>query len=365
MKIAIDASHLTEENRTGTHNYLFNLFKSLAKLDNENTYIAYFREHPSQQFLLDLFGDNKNFSCKVLQKKFLFTQVFLARELLLETPDILLCPWHTMPFFRRKSMKVVSVIHGVEYSWFETPHVFLTLLLADKIIAVSGFTKNDIVKRYKIPSAKIEVIYEGIDKQNYRRSNDQEINKIKQRYDITQDYFFFVGTLEKRKNVENMLRAFSVFAKHQTNGMFVLAGSIPVEQNFLLNLPGELGCADRVRFLGRIPQSDLIPLLSGALSLVFVSYSEGFGLPVLEAMSCGVPVISTIRGAVPEIAQGAALLADPHNVSNIADCMTKIANDTEFRSDLIDNGYTNVNKFDWSFTAEQTLKLFRGFYERT
>lgn len=374
MQVAIDGSHLTCENMSGTHNYLYNLLNHLAKLDNRNKYVIYYKNDIPSDFLSNMCHNNSNFSFKQLSSYVSWTQVALARALYKNTPDVLLCPWQTIPIFHKKSMKIVSVIHAAdEYAWFLGGSTFYSALFSDKIIAVSNYTKSVILRKYFIPESKVCVIHEGVDHKYFNKKSDDEISHVKAKYDIKGKYIFFVGTLVKRKNVKRMLEAF----KCLQNGLgvddfgltFVLGGVVPSKNKSVLSLPQRLEIESKVKFLGRVAQADLPALLSGAEFLSYVSLSEGFGLPVLEAMSCGTAVLTSNSGALPEITnmsdisdpsrvsnsvQNAAYLVDPMNVSAIYSGMQHLCNRNN-NLKYVNFGFDNAKRYTWTKTAQDVL----------
>ena len=337
MKIGIEASRLTEKQRTGTENYLYNLVKCFSDLDHENEYILYLRERPSEKLWSELSNGNPKFSYKALRPFLSWTQVSLAMELLRSPPDVLFCPWHTMPglnpFWK---MKTVSAFHDAT-GWFIPS--FWTVKFSSKIICVSKRTRDEVVRRFRANLAKLSVVYEGY---------DQRLSPTKKRYDgIEGDYILFLGSLGPRKNLEKMVEA---YLRINTEADFVVAGKVLPGSENLAKLP--------VKYIGRAGDADLSALYSGAAFLAFASKEEGFGLPILEAQSCGTPVLASDISVMREIAGDAALFVNPDSVDSIQEGMQKLLIDENLRRELARKGFENIKRFSWENSARQILEVF-------
>lgn len=351
MKIGVDASRLTRKERTGTENYLYYLLKSLSKIDTPHEYVLYFKEEPPKELVEEVIGGNKNFSYKVLPNMGSWTQVSLALEMFKNPPDILFCTWHTMPginpFWK---VKTVATIHDLTGRFIPT---YWTSKFASRVIAVSNSTKNDLIHRFNINGNKIHVIHEGFDPTLFGMIERNKINEIKDKYNIKGDYVFFLGSIGPRKNIENMIKAHNSL---DTNTKFVLGGSSIPGQEKLTELPAN--------FIGRVPNEDLPYLYAGAKLFAFVSNEEGFGIPILEAMASGTPVLTSNVSSMKEVAGEAAMLVRPDSIEDIAAGMERILNDTEYAQNLSTRGLARVKEFSWDKAAEETLKVFEEIYAK-
>ncbi len=325
MKIAVDASRLKFNNRTGTHNYLYHLIKHLSKIDDNNEYVIYFKDNVSKNQINNLYNNKLNFSYKVLPKVMSWTQLSFAFEMFKCKPDIIFCTWHTMPvIYPFWKSKIVATIHDITGKYLPT---LWTCKFSDKLIAVSNSTKKDASDKYGIRHEKIKVIYEGVDSSFYKRGED-EIRRVRQKYDINRDYLLFVGTLGKRKNIKRMVEAFN---KANLDIDFVLGGSAGPDGEGLTKL--------LAKFIGRVDQNDLPALYSGARAFIYASLLEGFGLPILESFLCGTPVITSNTSSMKEVAGDAAYFVDPKSVDSIKN---GIINVTSGGSQLVQKGYKRV-----------------------
>lgn len=227
---------------------------------------------------------------------------------------------------------------------------------AKHIITVSEYSKNDIINSYRIKPEKITRIYNGINT-CLKSVTDEE--KIKTKKILTQenDYLVFVGALHPRKNISRMLQAFDIFKKHDTNNIkLVIIGEKYFWNNEMKNVWKNLLHKKDVIFTGHLQPDEMKNTLGAAIAMIYVSYFEGFGLPVIEAMQCKVPVITSNITSLPEIAGNAALLVDPFSTDTIADAMYKITTNYELRTDLIKKGILRAKEFSWDECAENVWK---------
>ncbi len=359
MKIAIDAQNLYPYSSEGTRVYLFNLIRSLSRLDEDNSYTVYFRAEPGD-FWHTLVSTNSRFSFKYIKKTSSWTQVDLARSLWADPPDIYFTSWQTMPILRKGKIRTVAVIHGLEYVWWRSYPLIYTAHAADKLLAVSEFTKNELMSKYKVRESKINVVYEGIDLDTYYKRSHEAVVKVKNKYALRGKYIFFLGTLGPRKNLERMIAAFSKLGSilDEHNLTFVLGGAELPSYKEVYAFPKKYGVESRVKFIGKVPQEEVPILLSGAEFFAFVSVSEGFGLPVLEAMACGTPVLTANTGALPEVAGESALSVDPSDGGEIFEGMRKLLIDQPYVKSLISSGYEHIKKFSWENTARGVMESY-------
>jgi glycosyltransferase involved in cell wall biosynthesis len=224
---------------------------------------------------------------------------------------------------------------------------------AKRIATVSEFSKNDIIRRYNIPAERIDVVYNGA-KDVYRPVSDQVIVNVRTKYSGGSEYMVYVGSIHPRKNVKNLLLAFDKF-KTETDSAFKLLviGRKAWDFEEVEEAWSKMKFKDAVSFPGYIPPEDLAEIVASAYCMVYVSLFEGFGIPVVEAMSCEVPVITSNTTAMPEAAGDAALLVDPLSVDAIAGAMKKLAQDTNLRNSLIEKGKIQIRKYSWQLTAEK------------
>lgn len=223
---------------------------------------------------------------------------------------------------------------------------------ANRIVTVSEFSKKDITENYSIDERKIDVIYNGV-KNNFHVINDEEKSTVKNKYTGDKEYFLYAGPIHPRKNLINLLKAFSIFKKRQKSGIkLVIAGRLAWKfVSFLQDLKS-YKYRDDVVVTGYIPDDELVQLMGGAYAFVYPSLFEGFGLPVAEAMRSGIPVITSSNSSMQEIAGDSALYADPREPSSIAEKLILIYKDENLRRKLIEMGIERSMQFNWDKTAD-------------
>jgi len=228
---------------------------------------------------------------------------------------------------------------------------------AETIITISEFSKNDIVKNYRIEAEKIEVVYNGVEQESFSFSTD-EIQLVADRY-TKAPYFIFIGALYPRKNLINQMKAFDEF-KNETgsNIKFIIVGKSYPESDPIFEAHQLLKHKNDIIFTGRVdPRENVDKLLAGALACSYVSTFEGFGLPILEAMRAGVPVITSNTTALPEVAGDAAIMCNPDLIFEMKEAYIKIASDVHLRDELIKKGKEQMKKFSWDETANKVWNV--------
>ncbi|MFZ5424180.1 MAG: glycosyltransferase family 4 protein [Patescibacteria group bacterium] len=359
MRIGIDASRLTEFNRTGTENYLYNLVKELSNISTENKYILYFKNLLSDDFINDLIGKKGNIEFKFVPKKHSsWTQGSLALELLRFSPDVLFCPWHTAPLLGRLSTKFVTLVHDMSGSLFWTT---AACRLSSHIIVVSESVKSDLKSKVNTKNIPISVIYEGVNTSLFKKQGEEITGNVLNKYDINSEYVLHVGTLNTRKNIINQLIAFEEVLKNKTvptDSLFVLVGRKGNSFDEVMHYINSSPHRDNIKYLGSVSDAELLALITGSICLTYASTYEGFGLPILEAMSIGTPVITSNISSMPEIAGKAAYFVSPLSMKELKVAYTEMFNNSLLRDSLIELGYSRSASFSWLNTALQIDKLF-------
>ncbi len=365
MVIGFDGSRAFVPSRTGTENYSFQLLLNLAKIDKVNNYIVYTR---SSEIPLNW---PKNFQFKHIKWSRLWTQGGLALQTFIDNMDILFVPAHTLPLIRKYGLKTIITVHDLGSEYLPLMHqvkqrFYLSLMqnyqlkTATKIIAVSKATREDLVKKMGIDPKKISVVYEGYDREKFKpKAAKFKVNQTIKKYNLTyHNYFLFVGTVQPRKNLERLIKAFKQFlANGDGFEQLVVVGLKGWMSEGIYNLPKQLGIENRVKFLGYVPDKDLPVLYSSAIALTFPSFFEGFGLPLLEAQASLCPVITSNASSMPEIAGEGAILINPFNIEDITRAMIEVRI-KKTRMKLIKAGLKNIKRFSSEKCAAQTLSVF-------
>jgi len=223
---------------------------------------------------------------------------------------------------------------------------------AKRIVTVSYFSKEDIIRTYKIASDKVDVVYNGVNT-SYTPTSEDENLKIRNTYSGGKEYFLFIGSLHPRKNICGLLRAYDAFrtSVESETKLLIVGESMFKTSDIELTYEG-MRYKDDVVFTGRLTNDELRHVLGASLALTFVPYFEGFGIPVIEAMNAGVPVICSNTTSLPEVGGNAVLYVDPFSLNQIKDAMIRIFQEKDLRDSLIEKGFVQKEKFSWDKTAE-------------
>jgi glycosyltransferase involved in cell wall biosynthesis len=234
---------------------------------------------------------------------------------------------------------------------------------ADRIIAVSKNTKKDLVRLCGVPEEKISVIYPGYNSELFRPAQIEE-QVLYDKFDLKPGYILYVGTIEPRKNLVTLLEAYSLLAQRGIKAPLVLCGPIGWKSEPFFATLRNLRSKNSVRLLGYVDEEWLPLLYNGASCFAFPSLYEGFGLPLLEAMACGCPVVTSGVSAIPEVVGSSGLmLEDPRDKNLLAEAMSRILEDKDLRARLGAEGIKQASHFTWQNTARETLKVFADVLE--
>lgn len=362
MRIGVDASRAFVSEPTGTERYSFEVITRLVALPEakSHTWILYVR--PNYQLPITNYQSNSNVQIIQIPMRYLWTQAGLAYRTWIDNLDVLWIPAHTLPLLRRGSgglggrLKTVVTVHGIEYEWLPAYENVLqrwylplstkyAVARADKIIAVSEFTKKQLVQRLGAPADKIEVVYEGASR-NFQLpiTNYQSILK---KFNLQKKkYILFIGTVQPRKNLERLIEAYSGLG----SGLkLVIAGKLGWGFERVEELAKKYG----VVMTGYISDEKRYVLLHNAAVYVQPSITEGFGLPVLEAWEAGIPVATSGGGALAEITGNAGEVFDPLDVTDMRDKIKKAMAD----KGLPEKGKRRLAAFSWEKAAKKTYNI--------
>jgi len=230
---------------------------------------------------------------------------------------------------------------------------------ADQVIAVSHAMVEDIVRYWQVPEEKINVVYHGVDESWLIKKSDQQKKAVLEKYNIEKNYVFFSGTLQPRKNLERLIRAFRALPKEVLDAhQLIIVGKNGWGSEGVLDAIRAGEREGLIRWLGYIPFDDVKTLCQAASAVAYVSLSEGFGLPILDGFASGTPVITSSVSSMPEIAGGGAYLVDPENIDNIRQALLDVLTDATLQSRLVDLGNKRVRDFSWKKCVEQTYKVY-------
>jgi len=358
MHIGIDANEANlTSHRVGVNQYAFDLLSTFEKLPSSHTYTIYLKTPP----LPDLPRARPGWEYRVIPFPKLWTQTRLPWDLYTHSPrpDVFFSMTHYAPRFS----PIPTVVAIMDLGFLKDPQQFTrkdfnqlkswteySVRQAKKIIAISEFTKRDIQDTYKRKPEDIIVTYPGYDESTFKPTPD---NGTLKKYGIKKPYFLFLSSLKPSKNVERLIRAFSQL--EDSNYQLVIAGKKAWMFDQIFTQVKELGLTDRVIFTGFVDEAEVPILMTQAHSFVLASLFEGFGIPVVEAMACGTPVVVSRVASLPEVAGDAAIYVDPLSVDSIAEGLKTAA--APHNSRLSRAGLKQASKFSWKNTAQATLRV--------
>jgi glycosyltransferase involved in cell wall biosynthesis len=360
MHLGIDASRAVTTQRTGTEGYAFHLIEALLPLAQSRGHqvTLYFNQEPPA-------GTFVGAAHQVIPFPRLWTHVRLGWALRRQPPDVFFTPAHVIPisYFGPS----VATVHDLGYRIFPEAHTSFQVAYLNwstlhnarrsrRILADSTTTRDDLVRFYHIPTAKIEVVYPGISPELAPVRDPQQLAAVQARYTIDGRYMMYLGTIQPRKNLVRLVNAYAASGVGES---LVLAGKAGWLSKPILDAMAQLplDVQARIRITGFVDEADKAALLSGATALLYPSLYEGFGFPVLEAQVCGTPVLCADSSSLPEVAGEGALLVDAANTDAIRDGIQQFSSDASLRQRLIAAGLENVRRFSWNDTAERALNV--------
>jgi glycosyltransferase involved in cell wall biosynthesis len=364
VHIALDA-HSVGAQLAGNETYAVNLIEALAEIDQSNRYTLYV----TKQSAVDRFINRwPNFEVKrtLPHTPLVRIPLTLSIELRRNRVDVLHVQFTAPP---RTPCPLVASIHDLSFE--HLPETFKrrsraqlrltvrrTAKKAAQILTLSAFSRNDIIETYAVDPARVFVTPLAAAPNFAPITDETELRRIRSSYGIERDYILALGSIQPRKNLVRLINAYNSLsrarAKHELPQL-VLAGKRGWLEAETIRAAGQSDARNDILFIGYVPDSDLPALYSGAICFAYPSYFEGFGLPVLEAMQCGTPVIAGDRTSVPEVAGDAGVLFDPFDESAIAGALTQVINHPDHRAELRVKGLARAAAFSWRSTAQMTL----------
>jgi glycosyltransferase involved in cell wall biosynthesis len=234
------------------------------------------------------------------------------------------------------------------------------LKAADAVIAISECTREDAIRLYSVEDSKIQVIYAGVSPR-FHPLPAGEIDSVRQKYRLPEQSLLFVGTIEPRKNLDMLLSAVHSLHKSGFGLELVIVGKKGWRSESFFKKRRDLGLEKHVRLAGLVPEEDLPAIYNAASLFVFPSIYEGFGLPVLEAMACGAPVVCSNTSSLPEVAGDAAYQVNPLDEEEFSGAINRVLHDADLRRSMRERGFAQAAKFSWEETARQTLAVYHQF----
>lgn len=376
MKIGIEVQRLFRKKKYGIETSALELIKKLREQEPHHEFVIFAKHDADMQCL----SESSNVKIRTVAGRYFldFEQFFLPLAARHEQVDVLHCTGNTAPYF--SPVPVVQTLHDIIFMdpisqddclyqrWgnhYRRKVVPLVTPKSKMVITVSEFEKNRIVTKLGIPEEKVHVVYNGLNHERFNL-NYEPLKKhfVQAKYKLPDEFILFLGNTAYRKNPFRALEAYVKYAAKEKNPLPLVTPGLSRE--FVMEKLRQLEVSfnpDRFITPGYIHDHDLPFVYRLSKVFLFPSLSEGFGMPVLEAMATGTPVITSATTSIPEIAGGAAILTNPLNSTSIADAITLLAKNEEVRIKKIKEGLSNVKRFSWDFTASQVMRIYQAVVE--
>ncbi len=364
LKIAVNTRLLLKDKLEGIGWFSYEILKRVVQNHPEHQFLFIFDRPYDSDFV---FADNVEAIVVGPQARhpFLYLIWFefsIPRILKKHKVDLFLSPDSYLSL--RTSIPSVTVIHDLNFEYYPKDLLFFARLYnktmfprfarkAKRVVSVSEYSKEDIHKLYGIPKEQIDVVYNAVN-ERFKALDSTEIVEARKEYSDGMPYFVYVGALNPRKNLVNLLKAFDKLCETEgPNAKMIVVGNKMYRTQAIDDTYKNMKFKEQVIFLGHLKTEDLNRIYGAALALAYVSYFEGFGIPIVEAFRSHCPVITSNVTSMPEVAGDAALLVDPFSVDEISSALSRILNEDDLRKQLIEKGCQQVKKFSWDLSAEK------------
>lgn len=372
MLIGIDGNEANVKEKVGVSTYAFELLRALNKLNqqesNPDTFSIYLKEEPRD----NLPKENEHWEYRVLSGGNNWILSKLTPELFRRTkPDVFFSPTHYTPFLA--PLPKIFTLHDLGYLKFSEHFkkydfwqlkywTAISVFVSKYIIAVSESTKRDIVRQYHFTRGRVGVVHHGYDKSKFNNKIPPDfVRRVTKKYNIPGDYILFLSTLKPSKNIEGLLDAFDLIKNKFPKYKLVIAGKKGWLYESIYKKVRKLGLEERLIFTDYVDEKDKPALINGAKVFVLCSFWEGFGMDVLNALSCGTPVVVSRVASLPEVAGDAGIYVNPKSTKSIARGLEKVLSlDKVKYNSLVKKGLVQVERFSWEKTAQKTLKLIKS-----
>jgi len=369
MNIGIDAYEANTPNLVGVGTYGAEIIKYLYRIDKDSDYTIFLPNSPQN----DLPPERNNWHYRVIPSKGLWTFISLPLGILTNRKklDIFFSPTHYMP----RLVKTPRIVSIMDLSYLHYPEMFrpkdlfklkkwtaYSVKNAHKIITISEFSKSEIIKYYQVSEDKIVVTYPGIN-ELYKNAKVNPPAGGKKKYNIINDYILFVGTLQPRKNIIRLLEAYKLASQGEVlqNIDLVIVGKKGWIYTQIFEKVKVEGLEGKIKFLDFVSSEDMPYIYSQAKCLVLPSLYEGFGIPVIEAMACGIPTVISNTSSLPEVGGNASIFIDPQNVDSIKNgILQTLSLSSSARKNIIEKGYKQIEKFSWDKSAQTVLDTLKS-----
>lgn len=367
MRIGIVARNLGRQGN-GVRRYILSLIGALVAIDQKNEYVIYYDQ---ESYL----GKNPSVIERAIKMptRLLWDHIALPVAVKRDGIDVLLCTRNVVPpLVTCKSMVTIydisPILHPRYYNLTDSLYLNLgirwSIRKSNAIIAISQNTKADLVSKLGANPAKIHCVYLAMD-ENYQLIEDRaRLENVRDKYNLPSEFILSVSSLEPRKNLPKLIKAFSLAKERpEVTHKLVMIGSTRRQHLAIFNEMRASPVREEIVWLNFVPEEDLPAIYNLATLFVFPSLYEGFGLPLLEAMACGCPVVCSNTSSLPEIAGDAAILVDPTSIEQLADGICRVLTEDNLRNSLIKKGLKTASSFSWERAAKETLEVFEAVYK--
>lgn len=364
MKIAVNTRLLLKDRLEGIGWFTYETLKRISQAHPEHEFYFIFDRPYDSSFV---FAKNVKPIVAGIPARhpflwWLWFQVTVPRVVKSIGAELFISPDGYIPL--NLKIPVLNVIHDLNFEhfpknlpllsrWYHKYYFPRFARKSTRLLTVSKFSKSDIVKTYQMPEGKIDVAYNGAN-EIYRPLSAAVNTETRRKYTNGKPYFIFVGAFSPRKNITNLLLAFDSFQrKHKTELHMLVVGEKLFRTSTQENAYKQMQYRHHVHFLGRVAPEELVKLYSAAFALTFVPYFEGFGIPLVEAMKCGIPIITSNITSLPEVAGKGGYEVNPFSVESIANGMEKMYFDTNVRKYITEHAVDRGKMFNWDRTAQE------------
>lgn len=377
MKIAIEAQRIFRKNKHGMDIVALGLIRKLQQIDHKNEYFILVKKDEDNQVL----SETKNFHIIELPSAPypVWEQYLLPKALKKITPDILHCTSNTAPL--RVHIPLMITLHDILYlqkidltkgTWYQRLGNLYRRWLIPKIVhncrtilTVSDFEKSEIEKHFRFSEEKVKTVYNAFNPRYIQITDPNNLNKYHQKYNLPERYILFLGNTHPNKNIRKVLKAMSIL--HRDKDIRIPLVMPDVDEQFLQEILKEIGdpaLRTGIFLTGYVPNNELVYIYNSASVFLYPSFYESFGIPMLEAMSCGVPVVASDRAAMPEVSGEAALLINPEDEEDLADAVARLLTDRNLYQFCKEAGLKRAASFNWTLTAFGAMDAYYEIYER-
>lgn len=363
MRVGIDA-HMVGAQETGNETYCQGLVEGLAQIDDHNQYMVYL----NSPCALPSVNGHGRLQRRMLRSASNAWRLVMGFAQASRTDHLdLLHVTYNVPFFTQ--CPTVVAVHDISYVHFPeffskrdlrllSTYVPYSVKKARQVLTLSESAAEDIERVYRVPRSKISIIPLAARSTYTDIVQPMRVEQVRETYGLDRPYVLAVGNLQPRKNLPRLIEAFSQLPGSLDDLKLVIAGKAQWQQSEVYRRVADLQLQDRVVFTGYLDDHDLALLYNGSLALVYPSLYEGFGLPILEAMACGTPVISSNTSSMPEVAGDAAFMVDPLSTSEIAEAIARVAQSRSLQESLRRKGLKRAAEFSWRKTARLTARVY-------